>query len=61
MLHLAVKALAQAHLVPNLVRSSRFVSFPFLTFFPLNDNALSKHGGMVALCFSFLIISLHTC
>jgi len=46
------------HSAPNLVRLFSFVfPFPSLTFFHLNNNALSKHGGRIASCFSFCLLA----
>jgi len=46
------------HPAPNLVRLFSFVfPFPSFTFFPLNHDALSKHGGRVVPCFSFWLLA----
>jgi len=63
MLHLPIceEALPWVHIAPNLVGLFSFVfPFPFVTFFPLNNNALSKHGGREVSMFFILVISLHT-
>ena len=47
------------HSAPNLVRLFSFVS-PSLTLVPLNDNALSRHGGRIVSMFSISIIRAYS-